>query len=262
MHQTFVAGDYLACRWVYHWRRKVCIVDAFSVCRWYEFSWREGSWDGTRASCNVIAVSALWLINRALARVPPPSILYGGMIITGDVLSLTLLDWRVFVGVGRSSCINAGSVLIIFGRAPGVLFRVCRRCMRAVVVKWHFAVGSRVWIAGASEIRGLVQMCVGLSITSSSATLCSSSFGGACARMALIAFARLLMSYCPLVVPAAISVAVCNSSVSALRGAFGLRSQVRDLAVLWEEFSRSRNSVCSCLRYKVQIALIVVSQRP
>jgi hypothetical protein len=256
MHQTFVAGDYLACRRVYHWRCKVCIVDAFSVCRWYEFLWREGSWNGTRASCNVIAVSALWLINRALARVPPPSILYGGMIITGDVLSLTLLDWRVFFGVGRSGCINANSVLIILGRAPSVLFRDCRRCMRAVVIKLHFAVGSRVcMIAGAFEIRGLVQMCVGLSITSSLATLCSSSFGGASARMALIAFARLLMSYRPLVVPAAISVAVCNFEMCNW-------AQDRDLAVLWEEFSRSRNSVCSCLRYEVQIAPIVVSQRP
>ena len=73
-----------------------------------------------RASCNGITVSALWLINCELACVPPPSILYGGMIITGDVLSPTLLDRCVFVGVGRSGCINAGSVLVIFGRAPGV----------------------------------------------------------------------------------------------------------------------------------------------
>ena len=94
------------------------------------------------------------------------------------------------------------------------------------MIKLHFAVGSRVcMIAGASEICGIVQMCAsspgGLSITSSLATLCSSSFGGA--RMALIALARLLMSRRPLVVPAAISVAVCNSSVSALRCAFRLR---------------------------------------
>ena len=71
-------------------------------------------------------------INRALACVPPPSIINGGMIITGDVLFITLIDRRVFVGVGRSGCINAGSVLVICGRAPGVLFRVCLWCMRTV----------------------------------------------------------------------------------------------------------------------------------
>ena len=122
MHQTFVAGDYLACRWVYHWRRKVCIVDAFSVCRWYEFSWRESSWDGTRASCNVIAVSALWLINRALARVPPPSILYGGMIITGDVLSLTLLDWRVLLVLGAPAVSMLVQFLLFLGGLPVYYF--------------------------------------------------------------------------------------------------------------------------------------------
>ena len=42
-----------------------------------------------RASCNLIALSALWLINHALACVPSPIILYGGMIIAGDVLSHT-----------------------------------------------------------------------------------------------------------------------------------------------------------------------------
>ena len=179
-----------------------------------------------RASWNIIAVSALRLINHALACVPPPSILYGGMIMTGDVFSINLLDWRGFPVVRQSGCINAGSVLVIFGRAPGVLLRVCRWCMRAVVIKLRFAVGSRVcMIAGASEIRGIFQMGAsslgGLSITSSVATLCSSSFGGA--RMALIVLARLLMSRRPLVVPAAISVVVCNSSVSAVRCAFGLR---------------------------------------
>ena len=114
-----------------------------------------------RASCTVIVVSALWLINHALARVPPPIILYGGMIITGDVLSLTLVDWRILVGVGLGSgFINADSALVIFGRAPGVLFWVCQWCMSAVVIKLRFTVGSRVcMIAGAPEIRGIIQMC-------------------------------------------------------------------------------------------------------
>ncbi len=97
---------------------------------------------------------------------------------------------------------------------------------RTVVIKLRFAVGSRVcMIAGASEIRGIFQMGAsslgGLSRTSLLATLCSSPFGGA--RMALIALARLVISRRPLVVPAAISVAVFNSLVSALRCAFGLR---------------------------------------
>jgi len=148
------------------------------------------------------------------------------MIIKGDVLLITLLDRRTFVGVGCSGCINVGSVLVIRGSAPGVLFQVCRRCMRFVVIKLRFAIGSHVcMIAGASEIRGIVQMGAsslgGLSITSLLATLCSSLFGGA--RMALIALARLLISRRPLGVPAAVSVAVVNSLVSALRCAFGLR---------------------------------------
>ena len=50
---------------------------------------------GVSASHIVIPLSACWLINLALARVPPPSILYGGMIITGDLVVLTLFDLRV-----------------------------------------------------------------------------------------------------------------------------------------------------------------------
>jgi len=148
------------------------------------------------------------------------------MIITGDVLLITLLDRHTFVGVGCSGCINVGSVLVVHGSTPGVLFRVCRRCMRFVVIMLRFAVGSRVcMIAGASEICGIVQMGAsslgGLSMTSLLATLCSSLFGGA--RMALIALAGLLISRRPLGVPAAVSVAVVNYSVSALRCVFGLR---------------------------------------
>ena len=88
-----------------------------------------------RASCNVIAVSALWLIKCALARAPPPSILYGGMIITGDVLLRTLVDRRVFVVVGLgSSCINAGSALVIFGR--GLLMVYACRCDQIELCSW------------------------------------------------------------------------------------------------------------------------------
>ncbi len=58
--------------------------------------------EGVSASRIVIALSACWLINLALARVPPPSILYGEMIITGDVVVLTLFDLRI-AGAGLVS---------------------------------------------------------------------------------------------------------------------------------------------------------------
>ena len=61
-----------------------------------------------RASCNVITVSACWLINRALARTPP-GICAGGMMIMGDVVLRTLVDRCVFVVVG---CDLAGSTLV------------------------------------------------------------------------------------------------------------------------------------------------------
>ena len=98
--------------------------------------------------------------------------------------------------------------------------------MHAVMIKLRFAIGSLVcMIAGASEIRGIVQMCAsslwGLAIMSSVATVCSSLFWGA--RMVLIVLARLFMSRRPLVVPGAVTIVVCNSSVSALKCAFGLR---------------------------------------
>ena len=64
---------------------------------------------GVSASCIVIALSACWLINLALARVPPPSILYGGIIITGVVVVFTLFDLRV-AGAGLvSGSINVGA---------------------------------------------------------------------------------------------------------------------------------------------------------
>ena len=98
--------------------------------------------------------------------------------------------------------------------------------MRAVLIKLRLAVGSLVFIiSGASVIRCIVTMGASFPVTLSrnisSLTLCSSSFGGA--RMALIVLLRILMSLRPLVVPAAIFVSFCNSSVSALRCAVGLR---------------------------------------
>jgi len=64
---------------------------------------------GVSASCIVIALSACWLINRALACVPPASIWYGGMIITGDVAVRTLVDQRFAVVGPVSRRINAGA---------------------------------------------------------------------------------------------------------------------------------------------------------
>jgi len=64
---------------------------------------------GVSASHIVIALSACWLINLSLACVPPPSILYGGMIITGDLVVLTLFNLRV-TGAGLvSERINSGA---------------------------------------------------------------------------------------------------------------------------------------------------------
>ena len=81
---------------------------------------------GVSASRIVIVLSACWLINLALARVPPPSILHGGKIITGELVLLTLFDLRV-AGAGLvSERINAGATRLIAGTAPGVLLRVIR----------------------------------------------------------------------------------------------------------------------------------------
>ena len=64
---------------------------------------------GVSASCIVIKLSACWLINHALASVPPSSILYGVIIITGDVVVFTLFDLCV-AGAGLvSGSINAGA---------------------------------------------------------------------------------------------------------------------------------------------------------
>jgi hypothetical protein len=98
--------------------------------------------------------------------------------------------------------------------------------MRAVVSILRLAVGSLVCIiAGASVILCIVTMGASslgsLSRTISVSTLCSFTFG--CKRMVFIALARCLMRHLPLVVPVAGFVVACNSLVSALRCALGLR---------------------------------------
>ncbi len=79
---------------------------------------------GVSASRIVIALSARLLINLALAHVPPPSILYWGMLLTGDLVLLSLFDLRV-AGAGLvSGRINAGTPRLIAGTTPGVLLHV------------------------------------------------------------------------------------------------------------------------------------------
>ncbi len=90
---------------------------------------------GVSASHIVMALSACWLINLALACVPPPSILYRGMIITGDLVLLTLFDLRV-AGAGLvSGKINTGATHLIAGTAPGVLFCVIRWWVHVSFIK-------------------------------------------------------------------------------------------------------------------------------
>ncbi len=147
--------------------------------------------------------------------------------ITFDVFVFTLVDRLRSVLFGRGSgSMYAGAFRFIFGSAPGILLRVVLRCMRAVLIKLRFAVGSLVCIiSGESVIRWIVTMGASspgsLSRTISVSTLCSSAFGGA--RMAVMALPSLLIRFRPLVVPAAIFVSCCNSSVSALRCAVGLK---------------------------------------
>ena len=105
------------------------------------------------ASRIVITLSARWLINLALAHVPPPSILYGGMIITGDLVLLPLFDLWV-AGAGLiSGRINVGAMCLIAGTTPGVLLHVICWCVRVSFIKFLLAAGSHAFmIAGASEI--------------------------------------------------------------------------------------------------------------
>ena len=66
---------------------------------------------------------------------------------------------KIEFSCNRSGWINAGAACVIFGRAPGVLFWVCLWCMRAAVIKFCFAVGSRVCVIdGASDICCIVKM--------------------------------------------------------------------------------------------------------
>ncbi len=181
---------------------------------------------GVSASRIVIALSARWLINLELACVPSPSILYGDMVITGDLVLLTLFDVRV-AGAGLvSGRINIGKTRLIAGTAPGVILRFIHWCVRVSFIKFLLAVGSRAFmIAGALEILVIgtmssVSRCV---VTSQMllSTLCLLAMGGF--GMAFIALPNDLMSVRPLFVLAAMPVDTSNSLVSAFKCALLLR---------------------------------------
>ncbi len=95
------------------------------ICSWVKFAWCEGYGHGQgflqchRGEC-------LLANYRALVRTPP-GICVGGMMIMGDVVSRIPVDCCFSVVVWRGSdWINTGLARVIFGRATGVLFWVCR----------------------------------------------------------------------------------------------------------------------------------------
>ena len=83
------------------------------------------------ASCIVIASSDCWLINHALARIPPGTG-YGGIMIVPGVNSTvgyvvcvhTCVNFLCRYGVLVSVGITMGIILVIAGTAPGVLLHV------------------------------------------------------------------------------------------------------------------------------------------
>ncbi len=92
------------------------------------------------------------LTNLALACIPPGN---GVNVIIGLVWGvITCFDCLVAQGMSLSIGIIVGVVVqLIVGTAPGVLLRVTCLCRRLVLIKFCFAVGSRICIiAGASKI--------------------------------------------------------------------------------------------------------------
>ncbi len=79
---------------------------------------------GVSTSRIVIALSACWLTNLALACIPPGT-WAGRMIFTGAVIVCTLGDRRFSVVGLASGGLNVGVTHQIAGMAPGVLLRVC-----------------------------------------------------------------------------------------------------------------------------------------
>jgi hypothetical protein len=178
---------------------------------------------GVSTSCIVIALSACWLTNLALARISPGT-WAGGMIITGAVMVCTLGNRRFSVVGLVSGGLNIGVTHQIAGMAPGVLLRVCGQWVHAVVIKFCLAIGSRIcMIAGASDILG-IGMWASVVLGGSTVSLftLSSSLGGD-VSMSSSAFCSPVISCRPLCVSAAMPVNVVISLVSAFKCALLLR---------------------------------------
>ena len=73
-----------------------------------ECLWGENRW-GCKCFLHCHRIECLLANQSRTCSCPPPSILYGGMIITGDVVVLTLFDLRVAVAGLVSGSINAGA---------------------------------------------------------------------------------------------------------------------------------------------------------
>ena len=110
------------------------------------------------ASCIVIAFSACWLTNLALACILGTG--YGGIIIGpgvkfiigSDVCVRTLVDVQIVPAVPLFGEITSCMSLFIAGTAPGVLCLDFLWCVRFALLKFLFAVGSLVFIIGGAVV--------------------------------------------------------------------------------------------------------------
>jgi hypothetical protein len=180
---------------------------------------------GCSAYLVIITMSACWLTNRVLALIPPGT-RTGGRIIIGDTVVRICCKHLLSVVGHSSGGINVGVTHRITGTAPGVLFRVCCRCMCFVLLKLCLAVGSRICIiAGALEIcmigRGSSLSTGGTSILFALVTLCSTLVCGI--RMSSRAFCKHLISIWPFCICDGMPVDICSPLVSAFRCALLLR---------------------------------------
>ena len=140
----------------------------------------------------------------------------GGLVIDAVSIGSVVSCWY-------TTCWITGTILVIIGTAPGVLFRVCRRCVRGVFFKRRFAVGFRDCImGGASVILGIVMIgesSITLCFRSCSAilTLCSTSVAAVGSNILVMFVWSFLMHARPCGVVAAIVVSSASSFVNARR---------------------------------------------
>lgn len=125
---------------------------------------------------------------------------------------------------GSSSIVDGRATRLIKGTPPGVLPRVCLRCVNGVVLMWRFAVGFLdSMMAGASVMRGIVRIGVSsITLCSSAYTLCSSDIVGIAGgimgggvRTSLMCDWSRVSRRRPFVVLPALLPSAANSSVSA-----------------------------------------------